>query len=156
MIAGGGARRARQPRAAAAGQSQAGPPGHRRAARCCAIAGFLAIIAASALIQGSHAAYYVFASIAWHQSGFGGLTIAVLWSFGVMAEIVLFALSPRFTLQPSMLVVIAALSAVARWAIIAQDPPIAVLAVVQLAHGLTFGLTMVGTMDCWCATCPAM
>lgn len=108
--------------------------------------GFLAIIAASALIQGSHAAYYVFASIAWQQSGLGGLTIAGLWSLGVLAEIVVFALSPRFKLQPALLVVIAALCAVARWAITAQDPPIAVLAVVQLAHGLTFGLTMVGTM----------
>ena len=71
--------------------------------------GFLAIIATSALIQGSHAAYYVFASIAWQQSGLGGLTIAGLWSLGVLAEIVVFALSPRFTLQPSLLVVIAAL-----------------------------------------------
>ena len=76
----------------------------------------------------------------------GGLTIAGLWSLGVLAEIVVFALSPRFTLQPALLVVIAALCAVARWSITAQDPPIAVLAVVQLAHGLTFGLTMVGTM----------
>jgi PPP family 3-phenylpropionic acid transporter len=108
--------------------------------------GFLAIIMTSALVQGSHAAYYVFASIAWQQSGLGGLTIAGLWSLGVLAEIVVFALSPRFTLQPSLLVVIAALSAVARWSITAQDPPIAVLATVQLAHGLTFGLTMVGTM----------
>jgi PPP family 3-phenylpropionic acid transporter len=108
--------------------------------------GFLAIIVTSALIQGSHSAYYVFASIAWQQSGLGGLTIAGLWSLGVLAEIVVFALSPRFKLQPSLLVVIAALCAVARWSITAQDPPIAVLAVVQLAHGLTFGLTMVGTM----------
>ncbi|MDB5577978.1 MAG: 3-phenylpropionic acid transporter [Bradyrhizobium sp.] len=108
--------------------------------------GFLAIIATSALIQGSHAAYYVFASIAWQQSGLGGLTIAGLWSLGVLAEIVVFALSPRFTLHPALLVVIAALCAVARWSITAQDPPIGVLAVVQLAHGLTFGLTMVGTM----------
>jgi PPP family 3-phenylpropionic acid transporter len=108
--------------------------------------GFLAIIVTSALVQGSHAAYYIFASIAWQQSGFGGLTIAGLWSLGVLAEIVLFALSPRFTLPPTTLVVISALSAVARWVITAQDPPIAILAVVQLAHGLTFGLTLVGTM----------
>lgn len=108
--------------------------------------GFLAIIVTSALIQGSHAAYYIFASIAWQQAGFGGLTIAGLWSLGVLAEIVLFALSPRFTLPPTMLVVISALSAVARWVITAQDPPIAILAVVQLAHGLTFGLTLVCTM----------
>lgn len=108
--------------------------------------GFLAIILTSALVQGSHAAYYIFASIAWQQSGLGGLTIAGLWSLGVVAEIALFALSPRFTLPPVMLVVIAALSAVARWVITAQEPPLLILAVVQLAHGLTFGLTQVGTM----------
>ena len=108
--------------------------------------GFLAIIVTSALSQGSHAAYYIFASIAWQQSGLGGLTIAGLWSLGVVAEIALFALSPRFTLPPVMLVVIAALSAVARWVITAQEPPLPILAIVQLAHGLTFGLTQVGTM----------
>jgi MFS transporter, PPP family, 3-phenylpropionic acid transporter len=108
--------------------------------------GFLAIIVASALVQGSHAAYYIFASISWQQSGLGGLTIAGLWSLGVVAEIALFALSPRFTLPPVVLLVIAALSAVARWVITAQQPPLAILAVVQLAHGLTFGLTQVGSM----------
>lgn len=108
--------------------------------------GFLAIIAASALIQGSHAAYYTFASITWQLAGLGGLTIAGLWALGVLAEIVVFALSPRFTPQPAILVVIGALSAVARWLITAQDPPVAMLAVVQLAHGLSFGLTQVGTM----------
>jgi PPP family 3-phenylpropionic acid transporter len=108
--------------------------------------GFLAIIVASALIQSSHSAYYIFASIAWQQAGFGGLTIAGLWALGVLAEIALFALSPWFTLQPSLLVVISALCAVARWVITAQDPPIALLAIVQLLHGLTFGLTQVGIM----------
>jgi PPP family 3-phenylpropionic acid transporter len=108
--------------------------------------GFLAIIVASALIQGSHAAYYIFASIVWQQSGLGGLTIAGLWSLGVIAEIVVFALSPRFTLAPAVLVMIGALSAVARWLMTAQEPSVQVLAVVQLAHGLTYGLTQVGTM----------
>jgi PPP family 3-phenylpropionic acid transporter len=108
--------------------------------------GFLAIIVASALIQGSHAAYYAFASITWQGLGLGGLTIAGLWVLGVLAEIVVFALSPRFTLQPSTLVVIGALSAVARWSITAQEPSLVVLGVVQLAHGLTYGITQVGTM----------
>ena len=107
---------------------------------------FLIIILASALIQGSHAAYYTFASINWQLAGLGGLTIAGLWVLGVLAEIVVFALSPRFTLQPSTLVVIGALCAVVRWLITAQEPPVAALAVVQLAHGLSFGLTQVGTM----------
>ncbi|MBQ8963305.1 MAG: MFS transporter, partial [Clostridia bacterium] len=63
---------------------------------------FLAIIVSSALIQGSHGAYYIFASIAWQQAGFSGLTIAVLWVLGVIAEIVLFAASPRFTLPSAV------------------------------------------------------
>jgi MFS transporter, PPP family, 3-phenylpropionic acid transporter len=107
---------------------------------------FLAIIAASALIQGSHSAYYIFGSITWQLAGLGGLTIAALWALGVVAEIAVFALSPRFTLQPSTLVVIGGVGAVARWLITAQEPPLAVLAVVQLAHGLSFGLTQVGIM----------
>ena len=107
---------------------------------------FLIIIVAAALIQGSHAAYYTFASIAWQGTGFGGLTIAGLWVLGVLAEIVVFALSPRFTLQPAVLVVIGGLSAVARWVITAQEPSVAILCAVQLAHGLTFGLTQLGTM----------
>ena len=108
--------------------------------------GFLAIIAASALIQSSHSIYYVFGSITWQLAGLDGLTIAALWALGVLAEIVIFALSPRFTLQPSTLVVIGGLGAVARWLITAQEPPVAVLAVVQLAHGLSYGLTQLGTM----------
>jgi len=108
--------------------------------------GFLAIIVAAGLIQGSHAAYYAFASITWQASGLDGLTIAGLWVLGVLAEIVVFALSPRFTLAPALLVVIGGLSAVARWLITAQEPSVAVLSVVQLAHGLTYGLTQVGVM----------
>jgi len=108
--------------------------------------GFLAIIVAGALIQGSHAAYYAFASITWQAFGMSGLTIAGLWVLGVLAEIVVFALSPRFTLAPALLVMIGGLSAMARWLITAQEPSVAVLSVVQLAHGLTFGLTQIGIM----------
>lgn len=108
--------------------------------------GFLAIIGAAALIQGSHAVYYTFASINWQGIGLGGMTIAGLWVLGVLAEIVVFALSPRFVLPSSVLVMIGGLSAVARWLVTAQEPSVAVLSVVQLAHGLTYGLTQVGTM----------
>ena len=83
IAVGGGARRHRQPRAAAAGQSKIGGGcSVHGTTKLLRDPGFLAIIAASALIQGSHAAYYVFASIAWQQSGLGGLTIAGLWSLG--------------------------------------------------------------------------
>jgi PPP family 3-phenylpropionic acid transporter len=128
------------------GPVKAVPTAHRGAGALLRDRGFLAIILSSALIQSSHQAYYIFGSITWQQEGFSGLTIASLWVLGVLAEIVVFALSPRFTLPPAILVVIAALCAVARWVITAQAPPIAILAAVQLMHGLTFGLTQIGTM----------
>jgi PPP family 3-phenylpropionic acid transporter len=108
--------------------------------------GFLAIIVASALIQGSHVAYYTFASITWQASGLDGLTIAWLWVLGVVAEIVVFALSPRFRLSPVLMMIVGGLGAVVRWIITAQEPAVAALAMVQLLHGLTFGITQLGTM----------
>ncbi len=127
------------------GQRQARPAraGHRALLRD---PGFLAIIVAAALIQGSHAAYYTFASITWQAQGLGGLTIAGLWVLGVLAEIVVFALSSRLRLQPATMLLIGAVAAVLRWLMTAQEPQVAVLACVQMAHGLTFGLTQVGTM----------
>jgi PPP family 3-phenylpropionic acid transporter len=109
-------------------------------------AGFWAVIASAALIQGSHVAYYTFSAINWQQHGIGGLTIAGLWTLGVIAEIIVFALSPRFSLHPSSLMAIGGLSAVLRWIVTANEPPLALLAIAQLGHGLTFGMTMVGTM----------
>lgn len=107
---------------------------------------FLAIIMASALVQGSHVAYYTFSAITWKLAGLDGITIAGLWALGVVAEIVIFALSPRFTLSPASLVMIGALGASVRWLITAQEPALAVLAAVQLGHGLSFGITQIGTM----------
>jgi PPP family 3-phenylpropionic acid transporter len=108
---------------------------------------FLAIILASALIQGSHAAYYGFGSISWQAAGFSGLTIAALWGIGVVAEIVVFALSPRFTLSPAMMVMIGALAGVVRWTLTAQEPSLALPALLQILHCLTFGLTQLGIMS---------
>ena len=124
--------------------ASAAPPA--RASRLLRRPLFLSIIGASALIQASHAAYYGFSAITWQNAGLGGITIAALWSLGVIAEIVIFAISPRFTLSPAVLVMIGAASGVLRWVITAQEPRIEVLAVAQLMHGLTFGITQVGTV----------
>ncbi|MGY3549505.1 PPP family 3-phenylpropionic acid transporter [Bradyrhizobium sp. USDA 4472] len=109
--------------------------------------GLWAVIASAALIQGSHVAYYTFSAINWQLHGLSGLTIAGLWTLGVIAEIIVFALSPRFSLHPSSLMAIGGLSAVLRWIVTANEPPLALLAIAQLGHGLTFGMTVVGTMN---------
>lgn len=105
---------------------------------------FWAVIGAHTLIQGSHGAYYGFSSIIWQSMGFGGFSIALLWSIGVIAEIVIFAISPRFTLEPTTLVIIGAMSAVVRWILTATEPRLEILVAVQAMHGLSFGITQVG------------
>ncbi|MBR0964602.1 MFS transporter [Bradyrhizobium diazoefficiens] len=109
--------------------------------------GFWAVIVSAALIQSSHIAFYTFSAISWQLHGLGGLTIAGLWTLGVIAEIVVFALSPRFSLHPSTLMAIGGASAVLRWVATAQEPPLPLLAIAQLGHGLTFGMTILGTMS---------
>ena len=108
--------------------------------------GFVAILVAAALIQGSHAAYYSFSSIAWQAEGFGSTTISVLWSLCVVAEIVLFAWSPRLRLASSTLIIFGGVGAAVRWAVTGLEPSFAVLVVVQLLHALSFGATHLGTM----------
>jgi PPP family 3-phenylpropionic acid transporter len=109
---------------------------------------FLAIAAAGSLIQASHAVYYGFATLDWTAKGYDGTTIGVLWALGVVAEIVLFALSSRLpsSIGPVTLILIGAAGAIVRWSATAFDPPLALLAPLQLLHALSFGATHLGTM----------
>lgn len=107
---------------------------------------FILIILSAALIQGSHAAYYAFSAIDWQAQGFDSLTIGWFWTLGVLAEIGVFAVSSRFTVSSATLVMLGALAAVLRWSLTALEPHAFGLAAVQLSHGFTFGLTLVGTM----------
>ena len=108
--------------------------------------GFVAIMVAAGLIQGSHAAYYGFSSIAWQAQGFSSTTISVLWSLCVVAEIVLFAYSPRLGFAPSTWLILGGAGAALRWAVTGIEPPLAVLIAVQPLHALSFGATLLGTM----------
>lgn len=109
---------------------------------------FLAIVAAASLIQASHAVYYGFSTLDWSAKGFDGVTIGVLWALGVAAEIVLFALAGRLpaAIGPVSLIAIGATGGILRWALMVFDPPLALLAPLQLLHALSFGATHLGTM----------
>ncbi len=106
----------------------------------------LAIVATACLIQGSHAAYYTFSAVDWRNAGIAPLTISLLWSIGVIAEIVLFALASRIALSSSALLVAGAGFAMLRWILTGMDLPVPLLFVVQMLHGLSFGATHLGTM----------
>jgi len=109
---------------------------------------FVAVLAAASLIQASHALYYGFSALEWRGAGLDGTAIAALWALGVIAEIVLFAVSGRLPpfFQPSMLLMIGAAGAALRWAAMALDPPGFALPWLQLLHALSFGATHLGAL----------
>ncbi len=103
----------------------------------------LPLVAACALVQGSHAMVYGFGSIAFQSRGFTGAEIGMLWGIGVIGEVILFALPHRWTSRPaaSLLAVVAALAAIVRWVTIAAEPGFAVLLAAQGLHALSFAAT---------------
>jgi PPP family 3-phenylpropionic acid transporter len=109
---------------------------------------FIAVVAAASLIQASHSVYYGFSALAWSGAGLDGTAIAALWALGVIAEIVLFAISGRLPpfFQPSVLLMIGAIGGALRWAAMALDPPALVLPWLQLLHALSFGATHLGAL----------
>jgi len=115
----------------------------------------LAAMAAASLIQASHAVYYGFSALDWAAAGLDGGAIGALWALGVIAEIVLFAMSGRLPVAPTTLILFGAAGAVVRWGAMAFDPPAALLAPLQCLHGLSFGATHLGALGFIARTAPA-
>ena len=109
---------------------------------------FLVIAISAGLTQASHAVYYAFSALDWRNAGLDGSVIAALWALGVIAEIVLFALSGRLPafLTPTMMLTIGGAGAAVRWAAMALDPPAWTLPALQLLHALSFGMTYLGAL----------
>ena len=103
----------------------------------------LALFACCFLMAYAHGPYYTFYSIGLRHAGYDKGAIGLLWSVGVISEILVFLLMPRimgrFSLERLMLASL--LTALLRFVLIAcavEQPVLAVLA--QSMHALTFGL----------------
>ena len=108
--------------------------------------GLLAVLVAAGLIQASHSIFYIFSALQWQMDGLAGGPIAALWSLGVIAEIVLFAVSGRLKFSPTTYLLIGAGGAALRWGAMALDPPPLVLPFLQILHALSFGATHLGAI----------
>lgn len=102
----------------------------------------LAFFGASLCMNVAHGALYAFYSIYLEAEGYSKTAIGVLWTLGVLAEIVLFLLLPRLLRRYSLRVVLAAsfACAVVRFLAIGWGVhSVALLAAAQLLHAATFG-----------------
>jgi MFS transporter, PPP family, 3-phenylpropionic acid transporter len=111
--------------------------------------GFWMVAVAASLIQASHAVYYGFSVLDWRTKGLDATSTGALWGLGVIAEIVLFAVSARLArrISPLGLVGLGACGACIRWSVMSLDPPLALLPLLQLLHALSFGATHLGAVQ---------
>lgn len=122
-------------------------PQRRPAREVLANPAFLALLAASGLIQASHGAVYSFGSLYWQSVGFSGVEIGALWAIGVVCEIVLFLWSGAVVRRvgDAGLILIGALAASLRWTAFSLELGFIAFLAVQCLHGLSFGATFLGT-----------
>jgi MFS transporter, PPP family, 3-phenylpropionic acid transporter len=109
---------------------------------------FFIFLAAASIAQSSHGLLYAFGSVHFDALGYSKFSIGKLWAVSVITEIVMFAFSNRFynRLGSVNLIVIGTACAIVRWTVIALNPPIAVMYLIQMLHAGTFGFTHLGTM----------
>ncbi len=100
------------------------------------------LFAACFLMSVAHGPFYTFYSIHLADAGYGKSLIGTLWALGVIAEIAVFMLMPRLLKRysPAAILVASFACAVVRFAAIGWGVnSLAVLAIAQLLHALTFG-----------------
>ena len=109
---------------------------------------FLTFLICASLLQASHAAYYAFSTLHWQAAGHSETVIGLLWAEGVIAEVLLFALSGRIVgrMRPSTLLLIGGLCGVVRWLVIGETTWLPALVAAQILHAGTFGAAHLGAM----------
>jgi PPP family 3-phenylpropionic acid transporter len=100
----------------------------------------------ASLIQASHGMFYAFGTLHWQQMGFSSGAIGVLWSAGVLAEILVFFSAGWIArrLSPWTLMRIGCAVAIARWAIFPLSLGLVGYLVLQIAHAFTFAFVHLG------------
>lgn len=118
---------------------------------------FRYVMLVSALVLGSHAMHDAFAVIRWSAAGVTPAMASVLWSESVAAEVIVFFLvGPPLVarLGPAGVMALAAGAAGVRWVAMALSADVAVLALAQPLHGLTFAALHLACMRLIAAIVP--
>lgn len=110
---------------------------------------FLIVLFSAGLTQGGHAVYYAFSFLRWEQLGYSTLVIGCLWATGVVAEIFLLTRARGLArrLGPAKLLALGGAAAAVRWTIVAIEPPLPLLFVVQTLHAGTFACAYLGAIE---------
>lgn len=100
------------------------------------------------MLQGAHAAYYGFSAIYWQQAGYSASAVGYLWSLGVVAEVVIFALSKKVFRRFSArdLLLLSAVCGLIRWGLMGWTTALPGLLLAQILHCGTFTVCHLAAM----------
>ena len=110
---------------------------------------FFPFLLACGAIQSSHGIYYGFSTIYWKSIGLSETVIGALWAEGVVFEIILLAYFYKFKnyTSPKIFIIIAGVMAILRWTLMAYADTILFIALIQILHAFTFGLTHLAAIN---------
>lgn len=110
---------------------------------------FLLPLLGFATVQSTLMILNTFAALVWKDAGISPAVIGPLLALGALSEVVVMFvfghIARRFTARH--LILIATLVSVVRWTVMAFDPPVEVLALLQLTHGICFGFGYLGVVN---------
>jgi PPP family 3-phenylpropionic acid transporter len=131
-------------------QPQGNPASRKRPAGGLAYAGAakLALPRLRLFAAGAHAAYYGFSAIYWQEAGYSASAVGYLWSLGVVAEVVIFALSKKVFRRFSArdLLLLSAVCGLIRWTLMGWTTALPWLIVAQILHCGTFTVCHLAAM----------
>lgn len=111
--------------------------------------GILSVLVGSALISASHGFNNSFSVMHWTNVGISTGTASILWSVGVVAEVLLMwsfkSVAKQFSARKCLLVASAVCAA--RWFLAGTDPSLMQLFLLQALHAITFGVTFLATVN---------
>jgi MFS transporter, PPP family, 3-phenylpropionic acid transporter len=112
--------------------------------------GFLPLMALAALVMSSHALHDGFEVLRWQDGGIGPGIAGLLWSEGVLAEVVVFVVVGPTLLRwlgPAGAAALAASAGIVRWSVTAVTAWLPAMVLVEPLHGLTFALLHLACMQ---------
>jgi PPP family 3-phenylpropionic acid transporter len=120
--------------------------------------GFLPLMALAALVMSSHALHDGFEVLRWEDGGIGPGAAGLLWSEGVLAEVVVFVVVGPALLRrlgPAGAAALAASAGVVRWSVTAVTAWLPAMVLVEPLHGLTFALLHLACMQMLSVVAPS-
>jgi len=96
--------------------------------------------------QASHALLNAFSSIYWHQLGFSGTAVGLLWSAGVASEVTVFFLSRRLNRRFNAwtLIRFGCAVSICRWVFFPMETSFIGFFMLQCLHGFTYAFVHTG------------